>query len=142
MLSVKKHAKQVLASPLFQWMPEDGLENFEGCFDMEMEDVMRSESRTTNGRIGYLLSGAALLEKENRFPKAISEGYLFGISLSPKEGISFEKEDVLLSALSDCRILWMDCEKLGFICYGGCWFHARLLQEIPRYLMEQEQHNS
>ena len=142
MVPIKKYTEPMLSAPLFQWMPKEGLENFEGCFDLEAEEILRSETRATKGRIGYLLSGSALLERADGFPKAITEGYLFGISLSPKEGISFEKEDALLTAFSNCVILWIDYEKARFVCYGGCWFHARLLQEIPKYLERQEQGNS
>ena len=138
MASIHDYKDKLFASSLFQWMPEEGLDNFEGCFDLESEELLCSETRWTENRIGYLLSGNAILEREGQFPAIISEGHLFGVSLSSRADISYEAENAAISAISNCTVLWMDYEKSRFVCYGGCWFHARLLLEIKEHLKNQK----
>lgn len=38
MVPIKKYTEPMLSAPLFQWMLKEGLENFEDCFDLELEE--------------------------------------------------------------------------------------------------------
>ena len=49
--------KEMREHPLFAWLPEEGFETFEACFDMEAENLGAGERRESRGRLGYLLSG-------------------------------------------------------------------------------------
>ena len=45
--------KEMREHPLFAWLPEEGFETFEACFDMEAENLGAGERRESRGRLGY-----------------------------------------------------------------------------------------
>ena len=44
--------KEMREHPLFAWLPEEGFETFEACFDMEAENLGAGERRESRGRLG------------------------------------------------------------------------------------------
>ena len=42
--------KEMREHPLFAWLPEEGFETFEACFDMEAENLGAGERRESRGR--------------------------------------------------------------------------------------------
>ncbi len=134
--SVYHFQNKIINSPLLQWLPQNALEQFEGCFDLEIENMNHNKTVKTNGRIGYLLQGKALI-KQSHSNLEIQQNHLFGIQLCSKNSMGFEIAPCHLQTKTDCIILWMDYKKFHFVCYTCCWFHVRLLQEIPIYFKQQ-----
>ena len=66
--------KEMREHPLFAWLPEEGFETFEACFDMEAENLGAGERRESRGRLGYLLSGRL----HTADGEAVRPGELFG----------------------------------------------------------------
>lgn len=110
----------------WNWLPKTGGEFFDACFDMAPETIAPGERRQSHGRVGYLLSGSAVLTAEGAARDA-EKGTLFGAKDSRT---ALETE---LCARTPCTVFWMDGAILRSVCYSACWFHARFCKEAEAY---------
>lgn len=129
--SVNLPTDELMHTPLFSWIVEEGLEMFSNCFDMEAEEIPAGECRDSRGRVGYLLSGAALV---NDGPPA-GDG-VFGVRLL--ENGTFSMEEAAIRAERPCVVVWMNPEILTSVCYRACWFHGRLILEMRKLLSARQ----
>lgn len=120
--------------PLWTWISPEGLKTFASCFDLCGEQVPAGEYRQGNGRIGYLLDGSGRAKTEEG-EKVVSSGMLFGAVL--KDGLS-DVTSVEFCPETDCTVVWMDGQIVRAVCYGACWFHVRLLEEIHHWLEKNQ----
>ena len=105
----------------FSWLPEESFDILDGCFDLHGETVPEGETRETEGRIGYLLQGSGDVDGAQSGP-----GTLFGL------GKDREQVDAVLTAETNCQVLWINFEVMNGACYVACWFHARLMEELEK----------
>ena len=107
----------------FSWLPDEAFPILNACFDLETEALSAGSCRETAGRMGYLLQGTGTV---NGAP--LNPGELFGVCRTGQG----EKQAVsgVFRAESDCRIFWIQVDAVNRACYRGCWFHARLIQEL------------
>ena len=119
---------------VFSWLPEEGLETLGACFDLTEERILAGETRSSDGRIGCLLSGRGRL-RPKRGETALASVSLLGITVTDRG----ERCPVAaaLTAEEDCTVLWFRFEMVRMVCYAACWFHVRFLKEIDRLLEEQ-----
>ena len=119
---------------VFSWLPEEGLETLGACFDLTEERILAGETRSSDGRIGCLLSGRGRL-RTKRGETALASVSLLGITVTDRG----ERCPVAaaLTAEEDCTVLWFRFEMVRMVCYATCWFHVRFLKEIDRLLEEQ-----
>ena len=113
--------------PFLTWMPPEGLEMFQNCFDLEVEFLSAGERRDSGGRLGILLSGE--LERPSG---PLEPGALLGAAR--REDGSLCGADVSVTALRDSEIAWLDGAVLTAVCYRACWFHGRFVLEAGKYL--------
>ena len=113
--------------PRFAWLPEQAESIFNGCFNMEAEELSPGESRKNEGRAGYLVSGRGRLEDG---VEAVS-GSLFGVRNSNR---GKESQSVVFCAEEPCVVLWFDFELFTSVCYRACWFHVKLIGELEQLL--------
>jgi len=118
--------KEMREHPLFAWLPEEGFETFEACFDMEAENLGAGERRESRGRLGYLLSGRLHAADG----EAVRPGELFGLSAAGGGRC--------LTAQVPSTVIWMDREIMTRVCYFDCWFHGRFVTELKQALARQE----
>jgi len=121
---------KLLETPLFDWIPAEGLTMLANCFDMEAQLLPAGQAQDSGGRIGYLLSGA-LCPAGAQSPQ-ILPGTLLGVSLQANGDCLFEK--TRLRALADSVIVWMDCDIMTSVCYRACWFHGRFVTQAKECL--------
>ena len=114
--------KEMREHPLFAWLPEEGFETFEACFDMEAENLGAGERRESRGRLGYLLSGRLHAADG----EAVRPGELFGLSAAGGGRC--------LTAQVPSTVIWMDREIMTRVCYFDCWFHGRFVTELKQAL--------
>lgn len=119
---------------VFSWLPEEGLETLGACFDLTEERIPAGETRSSDGRIGCLLSGRGRLRTE-RGETALASVCLLGITVTDRG----ERRPAAaeLKAEEDCTVLWFSFEMVRMVCYAACWFHVRFLKEIDRLLEEK-----
>ena len=119
---------------VFSWLPEEVLETLGACFDLTEERILAGETRSSDGRIGCLLSGRGRL-RTKRGETALASVSLLGITVTDRG----ERCPVAaaLTAEEDCTVLWFRFEMVRMVCYAACWFHVRFLKEIDRLLEEQ-----
>ena len=113
--------------PFLAWMPQEGLEMFQICFDLEVDVVPAGERRGSGGRLGILLSGEL-----ERLSGPLEPGALWGAAR--REDGSLCREDVSVTAVRDSEVAWLDGAVLTAVCYRACWFHGRFVLEAGRYL--------
>ena len=118
--------------PFWHWLPREGGRYFDACFHMDWETIPAGERRESRGRVGYLISGRAQLRSERGLVRA-GEGQLFGV-VQPGRPETRRMEETTLTAVTDCRVAWLDGDVLTSVCYAACWFHARLILEVEQWL--------
>lgn len=118
--------EKLRAQPLFSWLPEEGVETFSACFDLEAEEIPAGESRNSGARIGYLLEGEAELEPAG----TAAPGTLLGAM--PAGGGTGWTAEVRLTARTPVTVVWMNREILTNVCYAACWFHGRFIAEAEK----------
>lgn len=110
--------------PVFAWLSEEGAEALSGCFDLCVEEPPAGAALPTGDCIGCLLRGEASFRGDGG-ERTLSQGELFalgedGRTLSPG----------VLTAGRDCAVAWFRGDLVRHVCYGACWHHVRLLEEI------------
>ncbi|MDD5922171.1 MAG: hypothetical protein PUC44_03190 [Eubacteriales bacterium] len=130
--------------PLFDYMPEEAGSQFDGCFDMHLEPVLKGQSVETNMRVGIVAKGSgqvSVIGKEQEDQRKAERGYVFGmrrekdlwatdLGIMCDERFTADEDSVLI--LADQRIA-------RSVCYLQCWYHARFLKEFHLTLLKQEQ---
>lgn len=119
------------------WMPAEGLEVLGSCFELCVEKLEIGETRGSAGRIGYLLQGEAGIQTD-RGTIQVSDSGLLGIRLGGPRG--YERESGVITAWSECKVLWMPYDVMEFACHRNCWFHTRLILTIRQMLEERTAH--
>lgn len=115
---------------LLSWLPAESEKIFEGCFDMEIEQLSAKERRDCNGRIGYLFSGKVEAVCADTCV-VIEEKAVFGaLKQSQKKGNRSES----IKALEESVVVWFAEDILERVCYTACWFHARFIDEVDKLL--------
>lgn len=128
---------QIMKRPLFAWLPRSGMDMLANCFNMEAERIPAGEKRSTRGRIGYLLSGCAIIP-DGQTP--VGQDNLLGVRCL--ENHEIQAEETSLTAVEACCVLWMEEEILTSVCYRACWFHGRFITEMKRMLFSQQDTNT
>ena len=116
------------------WMPAEGLEILDSCFGLEMETLGAGQIRGSAGHVGYLLLGEASIQTDDG-AELVSGSGLVGIRLGGPRG--YQRDRGIITALTDCQVLWMPYDVMEFACHRNCWFHTRLMLEIRKMLEEQ-----
>ena len=117
------------------WMPAEGLDVLNSCFGLEVETLEGGDTRGSAGRIGYLLQGEASIQTD-RGAEQVSGSGLVGIRLGgPRD---CQRDSGVITALSECKVLWMPYDVMEFACHRNCWFHTRLMLTIRQMLEEQD----
>ncbi len=112
--------------PLFAWLPEEGAEALSDCFDLCVEEPAAGESLPTGDRIGCLLRGEASFRWDGG-ERTLSVGELFALG---EDGRTLTPG--VLTAGRDCVVAWFQSGLVRHVCYGACWYHVRLLEEIGK----------
>ena len=123
--------------PFWKWLPPEGGQYFDACFNMDLQRVAAGERCESRGRVGYLISGSAQLHTPRGSEQA-GEGTFFGV-FQPRRSESRRTEETQLLAQTDCALLWMDADVLTSVCYAACWFHARLIREVDLWFEARQQ---
>ena len=102
----------LLALPIFRNISKDGLQTMMDCFCAEFISVKEGEPITmTQNHALFLVEGAVLGLKKGTFsPAPMNENPYV--------------------ALEDSHLFILDSHMLLYPCYGCCFFHAQLLQNM------------
>lgn len=112
---------------LLRWLPPEGAEMFQNCFDLETVRLRAGETLDSAGRLGLVLSGGL-----RRGDRLLGPGTLFG-AVRQQAGPA-HPEPVSLSAERDSEVALWDGAVLTSVCYRACWFHGRFVLEAERAL--------
>lgn len=111
----------------FDWLPREGVEMFQNCFDLETVCLRAGERRDFAGKLGLLLSGSLA-----QGGTVLTPGALFGAARD--EGGRLRAAPVSVSARQDSEIALWDGAVLTDVCYRACWFHGRFVLEAEKRL--------
>ena len=112
---------------LCDWMPPEGAEMFQNCFDLETVYLRAGQDLDSAGRLGLVLSGALACGET-----ALGPGALFGAARD--EGGRLRPIPASVSAQRDSEIALWDGAVLTSVCYRACWFHGRFVLEAGNRL--------
>ncbi len=132
---MEQHLDALRQQPLFSWMPLQGLNLFQGCFDLTVQELPAGSSSPVQNKIGCLLQGEASLQSD-RASRRLLPGELFGAALD-SAGVPCPEDGTLAPSPEGCTVVWMEFDILRSVCYRACWFHARFVQEVLALLNRQ-----
>ena len=122
--------EELTALPLMSYLPAEAMDVMPNCFELRFENINAGSTRSSKGRLGYLVSGRGSIRG-----RELRTDDVFGAGENPMTG-KLRLVDEIFSAASDSRVLWLEGEILSNVCYRACWFHGRLVQELTRRLKE------
>jgi hypothetical protein len=104
-------------APGFTGMSNEQLDQFQYCFQMNVEKISAGGRIEVNGRVGFLLEGrGSVLREKGSDLTEISKGMSFGfVSMERKR---FVIETCTFRARTDCTVIWFGRDVLGPSCYG------------------------
>lgn len=112
---------------VFAWLTQEGADTLANCFDLRVEELTSGAKYPVGQMIGCLLEGEAVFSSGGE-RRVLQSGELFGLNRQCRAipGI--------LTAGERCTAAWFHRDLVTQVCYGACWFHARLIEEINRAL--------
>lgn len=119
--------EKLRATDLCGWLPPEGVEMFENCFDLEAAVLPAGQVLNCAGRLGLVLSGEA-----DCGGTIMGPGDLVGAARAP--GGQPRAVSVAVRARRDSEIALWDGAVLTSVCYRACWFHGRFVQEVEKRL--------
>ena len=111
------------STALCSWLPPEGVEMFQNCFDLEAVRLRAGETLDCAGRLGLVLSGELMCGED-----ALGPGELLG-AVRDEAGRPRPVPVTVLARQSSEIALW-DSAVLTSVCYRACWFHGRFVQEV------------
>ena len=111
---------------LFDWLPQEGVEMFQNCFDLETACLPAGERRDFTGQLGLLLSGSLVCGGT-----VLAPGALLGAARDG--GGRLYPAPFSVSARQDSEIALWDGAVLTAVCYRACWFHGRFVLEAEKW---------
>jgi len=131
-MELKEYLKQDVNFP---FLSEEALEILGACFEIRLEEIPAGEIRKAGECIGYLLRGQGMRAQDTAVAK-VQTGSLIGIA--PGGGSrGHHPVSAVLTAETDCAVLWIPYDVLEFACHRSCWFHTRLMLAVEE-LLEKE----
>lgn len=130
--TIREHGSDL---EIFSFLPEEGVERFDGCFDFTTESVAPGEKVSADGRLGILLDGRGVISNDGRI-RTGQRGMLFGVKRGA-DGREHPAEGWYQAATSSI-VVWSGFDIIVRVCYGSCWFHGRFRQELLDQYERQE----
>lgn len=140
---MEKYFGLLMQNPLFAGIEIEELAGLMHCLAAKVSDVHRGDPAFLEGDragfIGFVLEGSVQVVHDdfygNRSLLAVSEaGELFaeafacaGVDIMPVSGY----------ALTDSKILWLECKKMLTVCTNACRFHNTLVQNLLQVLAQK-----
>lgn len=133
----------LMKNPLFAGLDRDSIRSLMGCLNASITHTRKGEPVFLEGdptdRIGLVLEGAVQIVRDdfygNRTVLAVTEpGELFAETF-----VCAGQEAMPVSgyAISDSKILWLDCKKMLTVCTNACGFHNTLVQNLLQVLAQK-----
>lgn len=137
---MREYIEQIANAPLFQGIKRDELEAMLGCLGSFEKSYYKGEyiilEQDRVKCIGVILKGTVDMIKEDILGNKtimvrIKEQQLFGetfaCSEDPMASVSF-------CASSDCRVMFLQFERVMYSCTSACIFHHRLIENMVRLI--------
>lgn len=119
--------EKLRSTALCGWLPLEGAEMFQNCFDLETVRLRAGEALDCAGRLGLVLSGELVCGES-----VLRPGELFGAERDGAGRLRPVPASVLARRDSEAA-LW-DAAVLTSVCYRACWFHGRFVLEAEKLL--------
>lgn len=119
--------EKLRSTALCGWLPPEGVEMFQNCFDLETRPLRAGEALDCAGRLGLVLSGELAWGEKVLYP-----GELLGAARD--QGGRLRPVPASVLARRDSEIALWDGAVLTSVCYRACWFHGRFVLEAERRL--------
>ena len=120
-MSAMKLYDLIRSDSSLSFLPPEGVRIFDGCFDLTLRELPPGARFDTAGRLAYLLRGSGEVGAWD-----MESGTFFGLDAAGMP------ERQVFTAHTRCLLLLWDDAVLTGVCYGACWFHARLIEEAKR----------
>ncbi len=126
----------ILQNPLFSGIQREDLPSFLSCLNVRAEAFQKGDPVFLEGDpagfIGLVLEGSVQIVRDdlygNRSLLTVAEqGEVFGETF-----VCANVEVMPLSALAaqDCKILWMELQRMLTVCSNACGFHQRMVKNL------------
>lgn len=121
---------------LFRGIKSDDILKLLSCLNARTEsyqkkDVIMLEGQSVSS-VGVVLSGKAQIVKEDFFGNRniIAEVQPYSIFAEAFSCAKFDKLPVTVLCAADCKILWIDFNKIISTCTSACKFHSKLIENM------------
>lgn len=135
-MNLEQYELLMRATGLFEGIKTEDLLSIMSCLDARTKDYYKGETiislHEPAKRVGIMLEGRASIAKEDAFGNQtlMSEaipGQIFGEVFACAR---VEQIPVRVEAVTDCRILFLDCHRIITSCTSACEFHHRLIENM------------
>lgn len=127
-------------SVLFAGVDRSELEAMLDCLEAKARSYQEGEFLLRAGdearALGIVISGRAQIVREDLLGNrmilsGLSEAEIFGEAFACLKGAELS---VSVEAVTDCRIMWLDVNRIVTVCPSACRFHSRLIQNLLQVL--------
>ncbi|MGF0033912.1 Crp/Fnr family transcriptional regulator [Bariatricus sp. SGI.154] len=137
---MKINIDMLSASPLFQGIKEEDLENMLSCLGGTVRNYGRNEVILVEGepvgKVGVVLKGCVQVMNEDVFGnrtilEQVGQGELFGAAYACAK---FDRSPVSVAAVEDSAVLQLDVRRVLTVCPTACQFHQELVRNMVHIL--------